>query len=731
MQPFTPRPHFPFSRLFLALLPLAYPALADAVELDTVHVQGKATKVKATESYTQGYGAYGTSTATGMPMTLRQTPQNISIVSAQQIDDQNLTTLGKVVEQAVGLYTDTKGSKISGYTVLYARGNKVENFQLDGMPINIVGLGGKGPGAEPNAWSMINTAQYDRIEVLRGATALMDGSGQPSATISLHRKRPTADFQGNVALKAGSDNLYGVQSDLSGSLNQDKTLRGRLVGAFTQADSFQDRSDNRNGMLYGITEWDISDDTTFTLGGTYQYMRDRNSSMFGLVLYDTNGDPISVKKGYNATINGSYVNYHNINVFTELTHRLNENWTLKAEYGYIKGHRDQVAGVVGSLFVNRAAQMGAGVIVRSDEQPVQHNFTLALNGHYDLWGRQHDAMFGLSGYDLKSDQPRYQRQINRMRGLDNIVNFNGDYTIAPWVSNAMDYNRIRQLGGYGATRLYLTDKLAFIAGGRYTAFKVKEETQYINGNNALSSFTPYVGVVYDLTNNISLYSSYAQIFKPQTKVNVHGEYLNPEKGSNTEVGLKGEFFDQRLNGSLSLFETRKSNVGYCAHYSQNNALCDYYDVDAKVKARGFELEINGAITDNWAIMAGLSYAKAKTSDGMVKNPEVPRKQAKLFTSYQWQKLMAGVGLRWQSEINERTPWGLPKNASGDQIARSKSVSRQKAYAVVDAMVRYRFNQHADFTLNVENLLNKRYRTSPNSHSYGLPRTVVGTLSVKF
>ncbi|MBE2894558.1 TonB-dependent siderophore receptor [Spirabiliibacterium falconis] len=729
MQQITSQPHFKLSWLVLTLLPFS--ALAVDVQLDTVNVHATTTKMQPTESTTQGYGAYGTSTATGLPMTLRQTPQNISIVSAQQIYDQNLTTLGKVVQQAVGLYTDTKGSKISGYTVLYARGNKVENFQLDGMPINSVGLGGKGPGAEPNAWSMLNTAQYDRVEVLRGATALMDGSGQPSATISLHRKRPTQAFQGSVDMKMGSDNLYGMQADFSGNLNQDKTVRGRLVAAYTQADSFQDRSDNRNGMLYGITEWDMSDNTMLTFGGTYQYMHDRNSSMFGLVLYDTNGDPLHVKKGYNATINGSYVKYHNINFFTELKHRISDHWEIKAEYGYTKGHRDQVAGVIGSLFVNRAAQMGAGVIVRSDERPVQHNFTVALNGHYDLWGRQHDAMLGLSGYTLKSDQPRYERQLNRMRGINNILDFSGEYFITPWISNAMDYNRIRQVGGYAATRLYFADNVALIAGGRYTAFKVKEETQYIHGNNALSSFTPYVGIVYDLNQNLSLYSSYAQIFKPQTKADINGTYLKPEKGSNVEIGLKGEFFEQRLNGSISLFETRKSNVGYCAKYSQNNALCDYYDVDPKVKARGFEVEMNGLITDRWAIMAGLSYAKAKTPEGVVKTPEVPRKQFKLFTSYQWQQLTAGVGLRWQSEINENIPWGLPKTASALQIARSKAVSRQKSYAVVDAMMRYRVNQYADVIVNIENVFNKTYRTSPNSHSYGAPRTIIGTLSVKF
>lgn len=142
------------------------------------------------------------------------------------------------------------------------------------------------------------------------------------------------------------------------------------------------------------------------------------------------------------------------------------------------------------------------------------------------------------------------------------------------------------------------------------------------------------------------------------------------------------------------------------------------------------MEFNGLITDNWALSAGYSRAKGKTPDGKQINPEVPVQQFKLFSSYQWNDLTLGAGLRWQSEMNENIPWGL-QNATAEQEAKAREVSRQKPYAVVDAMVRYRLNQHTDITLNVENLLNKKYRTSPNSHSYGTPRNVVGTFSYKF
>lgn len=686
-----------------------------------------------TNSYNQGYGAYGTSTATGLPLTLRDTPQNVSIISEQQIKDQNLDSLGKALNRAVGLYTDVKGSTTSGYSVLYARGNRVENFQLDGIPTSNVGLGGKGPGDEPNAWSVLNTAQYDRIEVLRGATALMDGSGEPSATVSLHRKRPTKAFQGSISAKFGSFNLHGTELDLSGGLNQDNSVRGRIVASYSGTDTFRDRADNRNGMVYAVTEWDITPNTTLTLGGTHQYMRDLNSSMFGLVLYDTDGNAIPATRKSNATINGSYTRFSNLNLFTELKHRFANNWELKVEYGYTKGHRDQVAGIAGSAFAIPGVPMVAGAIVKSDERPSQHNFTLALNGQYALWGREHDAMFGISGYHLKSDQPRYARQIARIfRDPAVMGSFDGNYILPDWVASGQDYNRIRQIGAYAATRLRPTDKLAVILGGRYTRFNVTEDTQYItNGQNSQGSFTPYTGIVYDLTDTLSVYTSYAQIFKPQTKRDQANRYLNAEKGSNLETGLKGEFFDGKLNGSIALFETRKKNVGFCAAYTAGGLTCDYYDFDPSTKSRGVELEVNGLVTDNWLLSAGFSQTIGKNSNGSPFKPEVPRRQFKLFSSYTAGNLTLGGGVRWQSKIYEGTPWGLNYGASEDLVAKARAVSTQKSYAVVDLMARYRLSKHAELGLNIDNLFDKTYRTSVNSHSYGSPRNIVGTFTYKF
>ncbi|OOF53066.1 TonB-dependent siderophore receptor [Rodentibacter genomosp. 2] len=721
-------PKYSLSTVFLGLLP--YYAMGNNVILDTIEIQSSS----SISSYNQGYGAFGTSTATGLPLLLRETPQNVSIISAQQISDQRLDTLGKALNHAVGLYSDVKGSSTSGYSVLYARGNRVRNFQLDGMPSNNVGLGGKGPGDEPNGWGVLNTAQYDRIEILRGATALMDGYGEPSATISLHRKRPTKDPQTTIRLDRGNFNLYGTEIDISFPLNSDNSMRGRFVGAYTKTKTHRERANNRNGMIYGVVEWDVSPQTTFTLGGTYQMMKDRNSSMFGLVLYDTTGNAIPAQRTSNATINGSYVNFNNLNLFTELNHRFsNNNWELKAQYGYTQGHRDQVAGIVGSAFANPTVPMAAGAAVKSDERPRQHNFALSLNGHYQLWGQEHDAMLGISGYLLKNNQPRYIRQMLRLfKSPSQLGNFNGDYPMPEWSANDEDKNKIHQIGVYAATRLRPTDKLSFIVGGRYTHFKVIESTQYVSdGKNSQGSFTPYFGAVYTLNSNFSAYGSYAQIFKPQTKRNKNNQYLNSEKGSNLEFGLKNEFFDGKLNGSLAFFETRKHNVGFCASYSAGNLTCNYYDFSPHTKTRGYEVEVNGQINDQWLMTAGFSQSTEKNNDGKIFRTEVPRRQFKLFTSYTLGNFTFGGGIRWQSKIYEGKPWGLQPGASNELVTKARQISTQKSYSIVDLMVRYRLNSTAELGLNIENLFDKTYRTSVNSHSYGSPRHIVGSFTLKF
>ena len=147
---------------------------------------------------TEGTGSYTTSetvAATRLPLSLRETPQSVTVITRQRMDDQQLNSVQDVLENTTGV---TSYQSDSERTSFYSRGFLINNIQYDGIP-TVVGdiINGSGIGS-------LDTAFYDRVEVVRGATGLLTGTGNPSAAINLVRKRPTREFSAAASLGAGS-----------------------------------------------------------------------------------------------------------------------------------------------------------------------------------------------------------------------------------------------------------------------------------------------------------------------------------------------------------------------------------------------------------------------------------------------------------------------------------------------------------------------------------------------
>ncbi len=252
---------------------------------------------------------------------------------------------------------------------------------------------------------------------------------------------------------------------------------------------------------------------------------------------------------------------------------------------------------------------------------------------------------------------------------------------------------------------------------------------YVSANR----FTPYTGIVFDLTGNLSLYGSYSSLFVPQSQKDEHGSYLKPVTGNNLEAGIKGEWLEGRLNASAAVYRARKNNLATAAGRDPSGNT--YYRAANQAKTHGWEIEVGGRITPEWQIQAGYSQSKTRDQDGSRLNPDsVPERSFKLFTAYHFAPeapsgRTIGAGVRWQSETHtDPATLRIPNPAAK---ARAADNSRQKAYAVADIMARYRFNPRAELSLNVDNLFNKHYRTQPDRHSYGALRTVNAAFTYRF
>ena len=243
----------------------------DSVDLGATEIVGAASVAPGT---TEGTGSYTTGvmqTSTKLNMTVRETPQSVSVVTRQQMEDQNMQDLDDAIRGVTGMTVQQYGPARVSYA---ARGFDVDNIMYDGLATSISTY-------TQDVISAADLAMFDRVEVVRGATGLMQGAGNPAAAVNMVRKRPTQDFHLSLEGSAGTWDRYRSQVDVSGPLNSEGTLRGRAVAAYETHDSFQDVVSGERGVLYGITEADLNPDTTLTLGASYQN-DNKNDNWVGL-----------------------------------------------------------------------------------------------------------------------------------------------------------------------------------------------------------------------------------------------------------------------------------------------------------------------------------------------------------------------------------------------------------------------------------------------------------------
>ncbi len=715
-----PNPFY-LSPLMLALLPLALQAAeqTDTPELAPIEVIGQ-----RSHTLNNGYTTSGTHTPIGLPMTLREIPQSISVITEQQLKDQNIKTLDRALLQATGVSQQIWGSNRAGYNYLFARGSQINNYWLDGLPI------GSALQDTGNATASI----YERVEVIRGVSGLMDGSGEPGATVNLVRKRPTTEPMAEIAVSGGSHSRYSFSADVSNTLNESGTVRGRSVLSLEDGDTWRDREHDRSASLYGIVEYDVTPDTQLSAGVHVQYVKEKPSGSHSASAYDNEGYATHFGPKDNYSANWSYSRTQSQNLFVGVKHRFNHDWRGNIEYSYTRSHWYQPYGVAGIISIDHNTNASHMITGIWDRAPKTHSLNMSLSGKYDLFGRSHDVIVGLNGthYRNEGDGGRHRPGL-----IDDVYDFvqHGDYPLPSGPMQDFKRNdRQRQLGGYAATRLYPTDALSVIMGARYskTDYGSFNSRQNRIESSSNSRFTPYAGIVYDINDYFSAYASYSSLFVPQNQKDINDAYLKPIIGSNVEAGLKAELFDGNLNASVAVYQTRKKNMAVAAGRDQQGDT--YYRGVDEAKTHGWEMDVGGNLTPNWQIQAGYSQSLSRDGERERLNTEaIPRHTVKLFTSYRLpdaaSKWTIGGGIRWQSETYSTTLLSVVNSPEAGQ--RALANARQKAYSVVDLMARYQINQHAELSLNVDNLFNKEYRTQPDRMSYGALRSVTGSLRYRF
>lgn len=689
----------------------------DAMSLEPTAIHGQ--QFGAT---TEGSGSY-TTTALSINKTeqsLRETPQSVTVVTRQLMNDKNLNGLDEVMAQTTGI---TFSQRNFGSHVFTSRGFAMEDesYTIDGV---------SGQGYSITGWMTPDMEIYDRVEVLRGAAGLLVGAGNPGGAVNLVRKRPTAVPQFSVTTRAGSWDNYRVDLDGSRKLNESGSVRGRFVASYEDRGYFIDQLQRTAPLLYGILETDLNDDTTLALGLRHQSADVRGFSIFGLPRY-SDGRALDLPRSTSLAQDWNRHQTRTDEVFGELTHRFDDDWSGKLSVTHSKGSFDQkvayAQGPVDPLTLTGTRL--AKTLFRADDLQ-SHGVDAHLDGRFEAFGLSHQLTVGANG----SEQQRRTRQVfvNANRPLDV---FDPDHHLIaeparPAWSNITDFSD-KRYGAYSNLRLGLSESLNLVVGGRVSWYDYQTESSRLTTKaQEEHRLTPFIGLIYDLDPDWSLYASYTDIFLPQSGFrDASGHILDPAIGSAHETGIKGELFDKRLNVSFALFYVKQKDVA--VEDDANSGRCETNDsygtcyVNGDIRrSKGFELEASGEVLPGLQTMAGYTFNVTRGSDGQSIAAETPRHLLRVTTGYTlpgaWNRLTVGGGVSAQSGYTE---------------TQSQERLKNPGRAIWDARVAWKLDDHWTVALNGNNLLDRKYYRATGDidrgNYYGNPRNFVFTLRGEF
>lgn len=677
-------------------LPL-FLAVQVAVFGGAVHVQAAENNQMETVVVTGQYTvAEELDTATGLGLTLFETPQSVSVMTEQRIIDQNLNSVSEVISQTVGVSSNNLDTTRNTFN---ARGFEIDKYQIDGVP---------------QAWSLAgdsgetiaDVSIYERIEVVRGATGLLTGAGDPSASINLVRKHATSDvLKGYVNAGIGRWDTKFISGDVSTPLSANGAVRARIVAKKEVSDTYMTIPEDDRGIIYGVLDADLTANTTLSIGSSYQESNPKGSTWGALPAWFSDGTPTDWDQSVTTSADWTYWDTTNENSFATLVHQFSNGWEAKVSYNHTKNTADtKLLYLSGVVDKTTGEFSNAPFPYMSEGYNKQDSVDVQLKGTYNLFGRDHEFVMGALDSSYETETLNFS-VVTFQPTTGNFFEWDGSYPEPSFESTGFvaSQSTTDQDGYYAATRISITDDLKVIAGGRVSSWHQDgfnwSGTQSYGNDDVL---VPYAGLTYTITENHNVYTSFTEIFKPQNFRGADMKFLDPVEGVNLEAGLKSSFFDGSLQTAVAIFEIQQDNVAQVAGQFplvDGNLPENFYRGAQGVESKGFELEAVGYLTPNWNISVGYAQFKAEDANGVEVNTDSPRKKLNLFTTYEFTDaldgLVVGGGLTWESERSGSGGEDLPALV-------------QDAYTLASLMVRYSLTDDLSVQFNIDNLTDEHY-----------------------
>ena len=727
----------------------------EAQQLQEVEIIGRReSSYKNTSSFS------GTKTATA----IRDIPQTINYVTKEVILDQGASTVNDVVKNVSGVsqYTTYNDFSIRGFRTT---GNRNSGNLLNGMR------------AQTSLWSASSLANIERVEVIKGPAAALFGNAAPGGIINRVTKKPLLQRQHTVSVNTGSWGTLKTYGDFTGPLNESKSLLYRLNLGYETTDGYRDLQGRNTLTIAPSFSFIPNEKTRFNVDITYYRLDgkvDRGQTIFG----DADLYSVPITRSLSAT--NDFLRETQMNISLGLTHKITDNLSFNSTYlnsSYSEDLREH--NQANSYYMQQQGKANTGdptkilmqALLRqrtfrnnSFNNYFNYNFTTGLVKHTLLVGYDYfqvELLPGASqltagGYLLKNGKTT--TTFNPARLNTYVVDANNNpVTNVPVfdLNKPTTGNVMKETGKYiftsGNTKptlqtshgVYLQEQLEVSIVKLLLGLRKEFFMDYINykENNEekieQQALIPRIGLVITANDNINFYSTWMKGFEPQTAAiqsepDRYGGPFDPVYSELYEMGVKTDWFNNRLSATASVFKIIQQNSLYDAF----PAVIGKPDLKMQIgeeESNGFEFDLAGEITPNWSILANYAYIDARITktaqnnekDFDMQRPSTPRHSGNIWTKYiitegPLKHLGFGAGYNF---VTER--YG--------QVGRRTNTTVYPGYGLVNAVLYYKINQ-IQLQLNLNNVLNQTHwvggydklRSFP-----GAPRNINASVTYKF
>lgn len=690
-------------------------------------------RMTVTDTQEPDYVVRSATAGTKSDTPLLETPMAIQVVPHEVIEDRQERTSLAAVRNLSGVQPSTyqfydqfliRGFD-SGYGTTFRNG-----LQLRGIN------------------EAVNMAFVDHIEIVKGPSSMLYGRIEPGGFVNIVTRRPDATASGTFAVSGGSFDFLRVTADATGPVDQAGTLLYRFTGDFDRAGSWVDFAHRDNKAVAGSLAWHPNERFEANLAiERYDY----RTTWLDAGIPAVGNRPADVPRHFSILFPQSWSDYPYVTKRTlvafDWTWHLNDNWKLGQRFHYVHSREDE-QGVYATWWEFDGTSTIPGINFTHTVDWTRDTFgtNLDLTGVFQTGSVRHTLLIGTDWASFTDDTPGSTGDIPGAVAFDIFHPTYPDYSAALAQLNAADAGNVSWRDRSRDAGVYIQDQMDFgprwklLVGGRYDQATDAYADVYgergapcyptctgypITDYATDRAFSPHVGLLYRVSQNVSTYASYSKSFGSANGRDNLGNTMKPQVGTQYELGIKGELLDGAVTASATLFTLTKSNI------VEYDPASFFPKVVGAARSRGLELDVAGQVSDHVSVIGSYTFDQA-----IITKDE--------FNGTLGHRL-AGVAPQvlsfWAKYDSSRTSprgWslGLGSYFSSQRQGDDGNAWQLPGYGRLDALFSFHTllgRARLVTQLNVDNVLDRTYfdRGGSGVAAYGAPRTFVATVRTEF